>query len=116
MANVTGSIYGNIMQKLEDNKQISRIAYDPSLLVHTAWDLGYGDNTAIVFFQQVGNQILIIDYYENKLGKNFIQPHKKLCDGENCFFADKKGALFSDSNHLSKYGAMKMLPLFHKKN
>jgi len=58
----------------------------------------------------------IIDYYENKLGKNFIQPHKKLCDGENCFFADKKGALFSDSNHLSKYGAMKMLPLFHKKN
>ena len=65
VANVTGSIYGNIMQKLEDNKQISRVAYDPSLLVHTAWDLGYGDNTAIIFFQQVGNQIMVIDFYEN---------------------------------------------------
>jgi peptidoglycan/LPS O-acetylase OafA/YrhL len=58
----------------------------------------------------------IINYYEKKLGKNFIQPHKKLCDSKNCFFADKKGALFSDDNHLSKYGAMQMLPLFHKKN
>ncbi|MDC0619152.1 acyltransferase [Pelagibacteraceae bacterium] len=54
----------------------------------------------------------IINYYEKKLGKNFIQPHKKLCDNKSCFFADKKGAFFSDSNHLSKYGAMKILPLF----
>jgi hypothetical protein len=41
------------------------LAYDPSLLVNTAWDLGVGDNTAIVFFQKLGNQIWIIDYYEN---------------------------------------------------
>ncbi len=58
----------------------------------------------------------IIKYYENKLGKNFIQPHKKLCDEKKCYFADKKGALFSDGNHLSKYGSMKMLPLFHDVN
>ena len=58
----------------------------------------------------------IINYYEKKLGKNFIQPHKKICDNVNCFFADKKGAIFSDSNHLSKYGSLKMLPLFYKNN
>ena len=34
--------------------------------VHTAWDLGVDDSTAIVFFQKLGNSILIIDYYENR--------------------------------------------------
>ncbi len=56
----------------------------------------------------------IINYYENKLGKNFIQPHKKLCDNKKCYYADKNGALFSDGNHLSKYGSMKILPLFYE--
>ena len=55
----------------------------------------------------------IINYYEEKLGKNFLQPHKLLCDKKSCFFADKNGALFSDGSHLSKHGSMKMLPLFY---
>jgi hypothetical protein len=65
IANIEGSVYGDIIKSLEEKKQLSRIAYDPSLLVHTAWDLGVDDSTAIVFFQQVGNQILVIDFYEN---------------------------------------------------
>ena len=56
----------------------------------------------------------IINFFVKKLGDNFLQPHKKLCDNTNCYFADKNGALFSDGNHLSKYGSMKMLPLFKK--
>ena len=55
IANIEGSIYGNIMKTIEDNNQITLMEYDPSLLVNTAWDLGYGDNT-----------IRIIDYYENR--------------------------------------------------
>ena len=54
--------------------------------------------------------------FAKKLGDNFIQPHEKLCDITTCYFADKKGALFSDATHLSKYGSMKMLPLFNKIN
>ena len=65
IANIEGSVYGNIIKVLEEKKQLSRVGYDPSLLVHTAWDLGVDDSTAIIFFQQVANQILIIDYYEN---------------------------------------------------
>jgi hypothetical protein len=34
------------------------------LPVHTFWDLGIGDSTAIGFVQQVGAQIHAIDYYE----------------------------------------------------
>jgi hypothetical protein len=65
IANIEGSVYGSIIKSLEEKKQITRIAYDPALMVHTAWDLGVDDSTAIVFYQLLGNQILIIDYYEN---------------------------------------------------
>jgi len=66
VANIEGSIYGKIMKKLEDNKQITLMAYDPTLLVSTVFDIGVGDSTAIVFYQKLGNTIRIIDYYENR--------------------------------------------------
>ena len=55
----------------------------------------------------------VVDYYDKKLKKNFFKPHKILCSKEKCFFADKDGAFFSDSNHLSYYGSMKMINLFN---
>jgi len=33
--------------------------------VYTAWDLGVGDSTAIWFYQKIGKEIHLIDYYEN---------------------------------------------------
>lgn len=66
IANIEGSIYGNIMKKLENNLQITNMDYDPTLLVNTAFDIGVGDSTAIVFYQKIGNTIRIIDYYENR--------------------------------------------------
>ena len=36
--------------RVSRNKQnITSIPFDPSLLVHTAWDIGYNDDTAIIF-------------------------------------------------------------------
>tara|TARA_R100000353_G_scaffold119912_2_gene85411 strand:+ start:686 stop:1966 length:1281 start_codon:yes stop_codon:yes gene_type:complete len=65
IANIEGSVYGDIIKDLEDKKQLTRVPYDPSLEVHTAWDCGVNDDTVIIFFQQLGQQILVIDYYEN---------------------------------------------------
>ena len=65
ISNIEGSVYGNIIKDLEEKQQLTKIGYDPSLEVHTAWDLGVDDSTAITFFQKLGNQIMIIDYYEN---------------------------------------------------
>ena len=62
------------------------------------------------------NYSSIIDYYKNKLGKNFLEPHKMLCDLNNCYLADQGGSFFSDSNHLSYYGAMKMKKLIENIN
>jgi len=34
--------------------------------VHTAWDLGVGDDTCIWFWQSVGREIRLVDYYANR--------------------------------------------------
>tara|TARA_B100000029_G_scaffold242953_1_gene240170 strand:+ start:800 stop:2080 length:1281 start_codon:yes stop_codon:yes gene_type:complete len=65
IANIEGAIYGDIIKNLEEKKQLTRVGYDPALVVNTAWDIGVDDSTAIIFFQQLGNQIMVIDYYEN---------------------------------------------------
>jgi hypothetical protein len=39
--------------------------YDEDLAVHTGWDLGYDDATAIWWFQVAGDEVRYIDYYEN---------------------------------------------------
>jgi hypothetical protein len=59
-----GAFFANQMKKVEtDNRLLSKL-YDPNLLVSTAWDLGMYDSTAIWFFQTVGKEIWLIDYYE----------------------------------------------------
>ncbi len=70
--NIAGSIYGDIINELEDKKQLTKVPYDPAYLVHTAFDLGFKDDTTIVFFQEVGHQINIIDAYSNR---NQALPH-----------------------------------------
>lgn len=63
--NDQASVYGKWISRAEDGGRIRDGVYDPSLPVNTAWDLGYSDDTAIIFWQTVGGEIRIIDYYEN---------------------------------------------------
>jgi len=51
---------------------------------------------------------LLISSLSNKLGLRLIKPHEVLCDKNECFFSDSQGAYFSDSNHISSYGAKKI--------
>ena len=65
IGNIQGSIYGDIISSLEDKKQITRVPVDPSYQVNVAWDLGFNDATSLIFFQQIGHMIHIVDFYEN---------------------------------------------------
>lgn len=65
IANIEGTIFGKLVKEAEDKGRLTKIDYDPSIPVNTVWDLGVGDSTAIIFYQQLGNTIQIIDYYEN---------------------------------------------------
>ena len=72
IGNIQGSIYGDVVQELDDKGKIGSVPYDPSYTVSTAWDLGFNDSTAIIFFQQINHAIHIIDSYENN---NEALPH-----------------------------------------
>lgn len=62
---VQGAYYGQWMLEAKRQKRICTVPYDPAALVHTAWDLGMDDSTAIWFFQTIGQEIHLIEYYEN---------------------------------------------------
>lgn len=63
--NSDGAVYGKWMTAMEKQGRIKKGIFDPDLPVHTAWDLGFSDDTAIWFFQIAGLEIRLIDYYEN---------------------------------------------------
>lgn len=60
-----GSYYAHYINKLYLNEYIGDFAYIPSQLVLTAWDIGYRDSVAIIFFQIIDGTLRIIDFYEN---------------------------------------------------
>lgn len=59
-----GAIYTPEMTALVGSKRITNVPYDPMLQVHTVWDLGYNDATAIIFVQRHLSELRIIDYRE----------------------------------------------------
>lgn len=62
-AAILGSIFGEWVARAEREKRIGVVPHDPSREVHTAWDLGYDDPTAIWFFQMLAGEVHVIDYY-----------------------------------------------------
>jgi phage terminase large subunit len=59
-----GSIYSRLIADLYRKQRICSVPYDPTQLVYTFWDIGIGDLTSIWFWQFVGKEIHVIDYYE----------------------------------------------------
>src|SRR5258705_107949 len=60
-AAIRGAYYGKLMAQAEAEKRIGPVAHEPSLLVHTAWDLGVGDATAIWFYQRLRRGSRLLD-------------------------------------------------------
>jgi phage terminase large subunit len=61
-----GAIFAKELLRMREDKRIRRVPYEPSKLVSTAWDIGRGDPTAIWFYQWVGGELRVIDFYESK--------------------------------------------------
>ena len=60
-----GAYYAQQMKQLSSQDRfLDNITPDPKLDVHTAWDIGVSDSTAIWFYQQYGTEIRIVDFYE----------------------------------------------------
>lgn len=59
-----GAYYGGLMREAEEAGRITNVAHDKAVRTETWWDLGITDATAIWFVQRVGQEIHVIDYYE----------------------------------------------------
>ncbi len=86
-ASVEGAFYGAWMAKAEEQGRIGDFKALPGIPVHTAWDIGRHDATAIWFFQRLHDRIRVVGYYEN--------------DGEAMpFYAAKVKELFAENGWL----------------
>jgi hypothetical protein len=68
-AAIVGAYFGKEMRNLTDEGRITNVEYDPLFPCHSAWDLGYSDDTAIFWFQAVHGEIRVLDYHSSN-GEN----------------------------------------------
>jgi len=59
-----GAVYGDHVRRLENAGRIKQTKWEQAAPVYTVWDLGYRDATAIIFYQLIERDIVIIDHYE----------------------------------------------------
>ena len=64
-AAIIGAYYGKEMRVITDGHRITEVKYDPIFPVHTAWDLGYSDDTAIWWYQVVHGEIRVLEYHSS---------------------------------------------------
>jgi len=62
-AAIPGAIWGRELYMAEQEGRITEVKYDKEMPVHTVWDLGYSDDTAIWFYQVIHGEVHVIDYY-----------------------------------------------------
>jgi len=64
-AAIRGAVYGKEMAAALRDDRIGFIPIEPSIPVHTFWDLGISDSMSIWFVQAVGKEIRFVNYYEH---------------------------------------------------
>jgi hypothetical protein len=62
---IDGSYYAKYIKESRQENRIGKVPWSKQQRVNTVWDIGYGDSTAIIFYQIRGQEVHIIDYYEN---------------------------------------------------
>ena len=58
-----GAVYAEQLRRLDEEGRIGRVPYNPTYPTYTAWDIG-PVNTAIWWFQPIGDRFHFIDYEE----------------------------------------------------
>lgn len=58
-----GAYYAKLLNQAEIEGRLCVLPFDPQYRVSTFWDIGVGDETAILFVQLVGQEVYIINQY-----------------------------------------------------
>lgn len=62
-AAILGAYFGKELALAAKQGRVCVVPVDPNAPVHTAWDLGVGDQMSIWFWQAIGPEIRIVGYY-----------------------------------------------------
>ena len=62
-ASILGSFFGTELREAEEQGRITNVDVDPNVPVHTAWDLGYRDDTSVWWYQVIRGEIHVVDFY-----------------------------------------------------
>lgn len=65
-AAIKGAYYATQIAEARKQGRIKAVPYDRALKVHTVWDLGIGQHLGIGFYQRIGREIHLIDYWEGQ--------------------------------------------------
>lgn len=79
-APVPGAYFAKLLRDADDQGRITDVPWTPDLPVHTAWDVGFSDDTAIWFYQVVKMRLHVIDYYASNgegIGHYINELHRK---------------------------------------
>jgi hypothetical protein len=79
-AAIKGAYYSLELSRARAEGRIGAVPYDPAMKVHTAWDLGKGQNMAVGFYQRFGRTVHMIDYLEGGGNDGLPQVIKKVLD------------------------------------
>jgi hypothetical protein len=77
---VEGSYYAKYIDRMRLKGQIGIVPWESAFKVHTVWDLGVRDSTAIIFFQTIGQTVRIIDCYEKS--KEGLEHYVKILNNK----------------------------------
>jgi hypothetical protein len=62
-AAIVGAIWGTEMRRVSEDGRITKVENQIEVKTHTAWDLGHTDDTAIWWYQVIGGEIHIVDFF-----------------------------------------------------
>ena len=60
-----GAIYRHEIDALYADKRVCPVPYDPTMPVHTVWDLGWNDSMVIIMVQRGPQDVRILDHIED---------------------------------------------------
>lgn len=84
VGNVGAYFTREVTKMLNESRVMQRLPVDPRLPLHTVWDLGKSDATAVWFFQVVGDFIHLVHYFQESdrpmkyfldYAENFRRPY-----------------------------------------
>ncbi len=64
VGNIGAYFTREMARMISEGRLVSNLPVDPNLPLHTVWDLGFSDATAVWFFQVVGKFVHLVHYYQ----------------------------------------------------